>query len=59
MSKHKPSKATDLSAPNIVKRKVFVRRKNSDYRNREYLTEKEVNAVISAASKVVLNSVQN
>lgn len=52
MSKHKLSEATDLSAPNIVNRKVFVRRKNLTYRNREYLSEKEVNAVISAASKV-------
>jgi type 1 fimbriae regulatory protein FimE len=59
MSKHKPSKVTDLSVPNIVNRKVLVRRKNSDYRNREYLSEKEVNAVISAASKVGRHGVRD
>lgn len=35
-----------------VNRKVPVRRKNADYRNREYLSEKEVNAVVAAASQV-------
>lgn len=39
-------------APNIVKRKVPLRRKNVDYRSREYLTEHEVEKLIEAAGKV-------
>jgi hypothetical protein len=39
------------AAPTIVKRKVPRRRLNSDYRNREYLTEKEVKEVVAAAAK--------
>lgn len=39
-------------APNIVKRKVPLRRKNADYRSREYLTEHEVEQLIDAAGKV-------
>jgi type 1 fimbriae regulatory protein FimE len=38
------------SAPTIVKRKVPVRQPNSEYRNREYLSEKEVARVIAAAA---------
>ena len=39
-------------APNTVNRKVPVRRKNADYRSREYLTEQEVDQLIDAAGKV-------
>jgi type 1 fimbriae regulatory protein FimB/type 1 fimbriae regulatory protein FimE len=39
-------------APNIVNRKVPLRRKNIDYRSREYLTEYEVEQLISAAGRV-------
>ena len=38
--------------PTIVNRKVPVRRKNADYRNREYLSEKEVGRLIDAAANV-------
>jgi len=38
--------------PTIVNRKVPVRRKNAEYRNREYLSEKEVGQVIDAAANV-------
>lgn len=40
------------SAPNIVNRKVPLRRKNTDYRSREYLTEQEVDQLIDAAGRV-------
>lgn len=40
------------NAPNIVNRKVPLRRKNADYRSREYLTEHEVEQLIDAAGKV-------
>lgn len=40
------------NAPNIVNRKVPLRRKNADYRSREYLTEQEVDQLIDAASRV-------
>ena len=36
--------------PTIVKRKVPRHRRNSDYRSREYLSEKEVGEVIAAAA---------
>ena len=39
-------------APNTVNRKVPIRRKNSDYRSREYLTEQEVDQLIDAAGRV-------
>lgn len=39
-------------SPNTVIRKVPLRRKNSDYRSREYLTEVEVEQLINAAGKV-------
>ena len=38
--------------PNTVNRKVPIRRKNSEYRSREYLTEQEVDQLIDAAGKV-------
>jgi site-specific recombinase XerD len=44
-----PRKRSAAAAPTIVKRKVPVRLANSDYRNREYLSEKEVGKVIDAA----------
>ena len=40
------------NAPNIVNRKVPLRRKNADYRTREYLTEQEVDQLIDAAGRV-------
>ena len=39
-------------APNTENRKVPIRRKNADYRSREYLTEQEVDQLIDAAGKV-------
>ena len=42
-------KHSAATAPTIVKRKVPVRQPNSEYRNREYLSEKEVGKVIAAA----------
>jgi type 1 fimbriae regulatory protein FimB/type 1 fimbriae regulatory protein FimE len=44
-----PSRRSAAAAPIIVKRKVLTRRPNSAYRNREYLSEKEVGKVIAAA----------
>jgi len=41
-----------MTIPNIEKRKVPVRLKNSAYRSREYLSEKEVNSLIKAAASV-------
>ena len=38
--------------PITVNRKVPIRLKNSDYRSREYLTEDEVDKLISAAGRV-------
>jgi len=40
------------NAPNTVNRKVPLRRKNAEYRSREYLTEQEVEQLIEAAGKV-------
>lgn len=40
------------NAPTIVNRKVPLRRKNADYRSREYLTEQEVDQLIDAAGRV-------
>lgn len=39
-------------APNTVNRKVPLRRKNADYRSREYLTEDEIEQLIDAAGRV-------
>jgi type 1 fimbriae regulatory protein FimE len=49
LNKKRARKRAIRPAPNIVKRKVPRRRPNSDYRNREYLSEKEVGEVIAAA----------
>jgi type 1 fimbriae regulatory protein FimE len=38
--------------PNILNRKVPLRRKNADYRSREYLTEQEVEQLMVAAANV-------
>lgn len=51
MSSHAASSPPDRTAPAVVNRKVPVRRKNADYRNREYLWEKEVNALVVAAAQ--------
>ncbi len=50
MKKIRPREHTSPARPTIVKRKVPVRRRNSDYRSREYLSEKEVGRVIAAAA---------
>ena len=52
MSNQATSRPSHHAKPTIVNRKVLVRRKNADYRNREYLSEKEVNEVITAATQV-------
>lgn len=52
MSHHATSRPSHHAGSTIVNRKVLVRRKNADYRNREYLSEQEVNAVIAAATHV-------
>lgn len=51
-SKHVVLQFPVRDAPNTVNRKVPVRRKNSDYRSREYLTEQEVEDLINAAGRV-------
>ena len=50
MNKNRARKRAIPASPTIVKRKVPLRRPNSDYRNREYLSEKEVGKVIAAAA---------
>jgi type 1 fimbriae regulatory protein FimB/type 1 fimbriae regulatory protein FimE len=40
------------STPNAIIRNVPLRRKNADYRSREYLTEQEVEQLIDAAGRV-------
>lgn len=40
------------STPNAITRNVPLRRKNADYRSREYLTEQEVEQLIDAAGRV-------
>jgi type 1 fimbriae regulatory protein FimB/type 1 fimbriae regulatory protein FimE len=50
LSKQWARKRAIPDAPTIVKRKVPRRRPNSDYRSREYLSEKEVGKVIAAAA---------
>lgn len=40
------------NTPNTVNRKVPLRRKNIEYRSREYLTESEVDQLINAAGRV-------
>ena len=50
MNKKRASKRAIPVPPTIVKRKVPRRRPNSDYRSREYLSEKEVGEVVAAAA---------
>ena len=50
MNKQRARKRGIPAAPTIVKRKVPRRRPNSDYRSREYLSEKEVGEVVAAAA---------
>jgi type 1 fimbriae regulatory protein FimE len=50
LNKNRARKRAIPASPTIVKRKVPLRRPNSDYRNREYLSEKEVGKVIAAAA---------
>ena len=45
-----PRKHSAATAPTIVNRKVPVRQPNSEYRNREYLSDKEVARVMTAAA---------
>ncbi len=50
MKKNGPRRHVAAAVPTIVNRKVPVRRRNADYRSREYLSEKEVVSVMSAAA---------
>ena len=50
MSNPAAARPDDPPGPPIVNRKVPVRRKNADYRSREYLSETEVAAVGAAAA---------
>lgn len=50
MSNHAASSPARHTVTAIVNRKVPIRRKNTEYRNREYLSEKEVGQVIDAAA---------
>ena len=50
MSNPAAARPDDPPGPPIVNRKVPVRRKNADYRSREYLSETEVAAVSAAAA---------
>lgn len=52
MSNDKGSRATIASVPTIKNRKVPVRRPNAVYRSREYLSDKEVSALMKAAGRI-------
>jgi len=52
MSRHAGSTPQDRDLPTIEKRKVPVRRANVAYRSREYLSDKEVTALMEAAARV-------
>jgi type 1 fimbriae regulatory protein FimE len=52
MSIHAGSTSPDRHTPTIEKRKVPVRRTNAAYRNREYLTEKEVERLMESAARL-------
>ncbi len=52
MSNHLGFKPPGGDPPTIEKRKVPVRRANAAYRSREYLSEKEVGALMSAAASI-------
>jgi type 1 fimbriae regulatory protein FimB/type 1 fimbriae regulatory protein FimE len=51
MSKHERVEPPEPLVPTIENRKVILRRPNATYRSREYLLEKEVEALIEAASR--------
>ena len=52
MSKSAGSRPSDRTPPTIENRKVFVRRANTAYRSREYLSDKEVTALMMAAARL-------
>ncbi|WP_440030412.1 tyrosine-type recombinase/integrase [Chromobacterium amazonense] len=52
MRNHAGCTAPDRELPTIKNRKVPVRRANATYRNREYLVEKEVTALMEAAARI-------
>ena len=52
MSIHAGSTSPDRHTPTIEKRKVPIRRTNAAYRNREYLTEKEVERLMESAARL-------
>ena len=52
MSHQAASRPSRHAEPTIINRKVLARRKNAAYRQREYLSEQEVNRVITAATQV-------
>ncbi len=52
MSSQAGSRAQDRLVPLVEKRKVPVRRANAAYRPREYLLDKEVTALMTAAARL-------
>jgi hypothetical protein len=50
MSYQAASRPSHPAESTVVNRKVLARRKNAAYRQREYLSEQEVNQVITAAT---------
>jgi type 1 fimbriae regulatory protein FimE len=52
MRLHAGSTSPDRHTPTIEKRKVPIRRTNAAYRNREYLTEKEVERLMESAARL-------
>lgn len=59
MSNHAGSTPRDRDRPTIVNRKVPVRRANAAYRSREYLSGKEVGALMAAAASVGRHGVRD
>lgn len=59
MSNHAGSTPPDGGPPTIENRKVPVRRANAAYRSREYLSEKEVAALMTAAASVGRHGVRD
>ena len=53
MSHQAASRPFPPAGSTIVNRKVLVRRQNAEYRQREYLSEREVNQVITALAAVI------
>ena len=52
MSKSAGSRPPGRTPPTIENRKVFVRRANTAYRSREYLSDNEVTALMAAAARL-------